>query len=256
MPNFETLRTAGNLLFNNPIEFPKGSAQERLRVAANLLFNPVEYGKLSAHERLRVATEYEQQYYRQRPFEERGRFMAPTPNNRLPSLPSALSSDHVALVRKWLPGFKPGHWPPKDLERLLLWHFNLAPETLRQLTWLQTIEFLETQPSPASAISGSNGELPAPAKPIDPANEVDDDSVLSPKQLAERWGILSKIGALQSRLKRWREQTPDGNGTIWVEVADPKPRDPRYLYRVGPIRSMLDNLKTTSERRAKRTLLR
>lgn len=85
------------------------------------------------------------------------------------------------------------------------------------------------------------------AKPVD----IDDDATLSPKKLAEKWSILPLFGRLQSRLKRWRQENPAGNGTAWIEVADAKPREAKYLFRVGSVRHILDDLKTTGERRAK-----
>jgi hypothetical protein len=85
---------------------------------------------------------------------------------------------------------------------------------------------------------------------------VEEDAVLSPRNLAEKWGILPLLGALQSRLKRFRESNPSGNGTHWIEINDAKPREAKFWFRVRYVRPILDTLKATSERPAKNLLPR
>jgi hypothetical protein len=99
--------------------------------------------------------------------------------------------------------------------------------------------------------SAKSAKVPA-IRAADPRNALDDDSMLSPREMAEKWGVLSRIVAVQSALKRWREQNPNGSGTIWAGINDPKPRQPKYFYRVGPARPVMDRIKngqpTTSEK--------
>jgi hypothetical protein len=99
----------------------------------------------------------------------------------------------------------------------------------------------------AKAIDAASGGGTGDAKAVD----VDDDATLSPKNLADKWGIPDKLNSLQSRLRRFRESNPAGNGTIWIEITDAKPREAKFWFRVRHVRPILDALKTTSERRAK-----
>ena len=99
---------------------------------------------------------------------------------------------------------------------------------------------------------GDDAKPAEESKPID----VDDDATLSPKNLAVKWGISHKLGALQSRLKRFRESNPAGNGTLWIEITDAAPRDAKFWFRVRYVRPIMDALKTTSERRARKLLTR
>ncbi len=72
------------------------------------------------------------------------------------------------------------------------------------------------------------------------AAAIDDDSHLSPAKLAEVFCIPPE--ALRLRLNRWRETNHEG----WIENPDRKPREPKYLYRVGAVRHIIDELRATS----------
>ncbi len=89
---------------------------------------------------------------------------------------------------------------------------------------------------PAGAPAASSAE---PASPTAPS--VDDDSHFSPAKLAEVFGVPAD--ALRTRLNRWRETHHDG----WIENPERGPREPKYLYRVGSVRPIIDDLKATSE---------
>jgi len=63
------------------------------------------------------------------------------------------------------------------------------------------------------------------------------DSNLSAKALANHFGISHE--ALRQRLNRFRKKAFDG----WMEVTEPKPNEPRYLYRVGAVQHIVDSLR-------------
>ncbi len=78
-----------------------------------------------------------------------------------------------------------------------------------------------------------------------PANNGDDpDAPLSPAKLADRLGIARSDAKarekLRKRLESWRKANLDGG---WIEARDPKPREPRYLYPLGKVWSMIQDLK-------------
>lgn len=88
--------------------------------------------------------------------------------------------------------------------------------------------------------AGEGGPADAPAaSPTAPT--VDDESHFSPAKLAEVFGVPAD--ALRTRLNRWRETHHDG----WIENPERGPREPKYLYRVGSVRSIIEDLKATSE---------
>lgn len=72
-------------------------------------------------------------------------------------------------------------------------------------------------------------------KPATPVS-VEDDRWLDPVKLADAWCV--PLGPLRSRLNRWRRNTLDG----WREVGPRKPREPKYLYRVGAVRHIRDDM--------------
>jgi hypothetical protein len=83
----------------------------------------------------------------------------------------------------------------------------------------------------------------SPAEPISPTTpRIDDDSHFSPAKLAEVFGVPAE--ALRTRLNRWRQTHHDG----WIENPERGPREPKYLYRVGSVRSIIEDLQATSER--------
>lgn len=72
----------------------------------------------------------------------------------------------------------------------------------------------------------------------------DPDTPLSPAKLADRLGIPKSNAkgreALRKRLESWRKANPDGG---WIEARDPKPREPKYLYPVGKVWPLIQDLK-------------
>jgi hypothetical protein len=87
--------------------------------------------------------------------------------------------------------------------------------------------------------SGGEGPLLAP---------VDDLAMLSPAQLAERFGIPEKTQALKKRLERLRKT----NQNCFTEIADRGPKDPQFLYRVRDVRPVIEALKASREASRKR----
>jgi hypothetical protein len=75
---------------------------------------------------------------------------------------------------------------------------------------------------------------------------IDADSHLSPAKLAAMLDVPAD--ALRTRLNRWRSQ----NHTGWIENPDRGPREAKYLYRVGSVRSIIAALQATSGTTSKR----
>ncbi len=92
-------------------------------------------------------------------------------------------------------------------------------------------------------------ELVSPRAVSPMPDPVDDESMLPPARLAEQFGVAAE--ALRKRLDRWRSQ----NGEGWVENTERGPREPKYLFRVGSVRPLIDAMiapsETSSERPAK-----
>jgi hypothetical protein len=62
-----------------------------------------------------------------------------------------------------------------------------------------------------------------------------DDGMLTHVDFAKRYGIPQEVA--RKRLARWRKANPGGN---WTEVEYPKPREPRYLYRLSAVRHLFE----------------
>lgn len=63
---------------------------------------------------------------------------------------------------------------------------------------------------------------------------------LSAKELAAEHGV--PYDALRTRLDRWRRN----NGAGWIEVSESErgPRDPKFLYEVAAVQSVIDEMKS------------
>ncbi|MCH8151465.1 MAG: hypothetical protein IH830_03715 [Planctomycetes bacterium] len=71
------------------------------------------------------------------------------------------------------------------------------------------------------------------------AGPIHDDAMMSPGQLALAFDVPAE--ALRGRLKRWRVKNPDADG--WIEITKRAPREPQYLYRVGAVLVVIEDLK-------------
>jgi hypothetical protein len=98
-----------------------------------------------------------------------------------------------------------------------------------------------------------DAKLPKPSdggKPDAPDNvsvtPINDDSHLSTARLAKVFRVPAN--ALRIRLNRWRAK----NDADWVENPDRRPRETKYLYRVGSVRHVIDTLRATSETTSER----
>jgi hypothetical protein len=73
----------------------------------------------------------------------------------------------------------------------------------------------------------------------------DPDQLFSPAKLADRLGIpandTKRRDAVRKRLEKWRKANLIDGG--WIEVADPKPREPRYLYPLGKVWPVIEDMK-------------
>ncbi len=111
--------------------------------------------------------------------------------------------------------------------------------------------FLKTLEAREDAITGAlNGVDPQASEPMatgtnpagdDRASDVADDAMMSLPDLARlfRLNDLKKNESLRKRLGRFRRtnlSTAD-----WRELTDAGPREPKYLYRVGAVRSIIQS---------------
>jgi hypothetical protein len=90
----------------------------------------------------------------------------------------------------------------------------------------------------ADRLSGKQAE-----PPVVEDQDVDDEPI-TPAKLADRLRIPQDDkrvrNTLNKRLQRWRDENPGGG---WVEVTDPKPRQPRYLYPLRTVLPIVEDLK-------------
>jgi hypothetical protein len=101
---------------------------------------------------------------------------------------------------------------------------------------------MEPSPAPSSdAALASDPPLTAHGK----LASLDDDAQLSARHIAALLGLA--VGAVRKRMDRHRKKNHD----CFVEVDSPKPRQARFLYRIGSIRHVLLELVASSERPSK-----
>jgi hypothetical protein len=72
----------------------------------------------------------------------------------------------------------------------------------------------------------------------DPLAMLDDEREMAPTEIAVALSLESE--ALRKRLERWRGGAADG----FTEVANPKPRQPRFKYRISAVRHILAEMLT------------
>lgn len=82
------------------------------------------------------------------------------------------------------------------------------------------------------AIAVDSGDPGVPA--------LDDDSHLSPTKLAQLCGVPRD--ALRTRLNRWRAKNLLSKD--WAENSDRGVREPKYLYRVGAVRHIIEKMRS------------
>jgi hypothetical protein len=91
------------------------------------------------------------------------------------------------------------------------------------------------------------------AKPEDQDNyvvdkrEPSDDAYLSESDVAKAGGVLQTT--LRKHLPNWRKTH---NNNDWIEPPHPRPRDPKFLYRWGSIKSLVESLRRTASVTAKK----
>ena len=72
-----------------------------------------------------------------------------------------------------------------------------------------------------------------PKSPVSALEALPDDAMMTHVELATALDLRPE--PLRSRLRRWMKSNNDG----WQEISEPRPRQPRYLYRVGSVRHIL-----------------
>jgi transposase-like protein len=101
---------------------------------------------------------------------------------------------------------------------------------------------LVSRPRVAAADRG-----PTPAPRTSPDAALDEHAWYRYDRLAQAFGVSK--GALRKRLDRFREKNLNG----WKENEDRRPREPRYFYQLKYVRPVLQDLRASSERPAKRS---
>jgi hypothetical protein len=83
-----------------------------------------------------------------------------------------------------------------------------------------------------------------PAGEREPADEDLPDAPVTPAKLADRLGIPKNDSkareALRKRLEKWRNDNPSGG---WIENANARGRQPRYLYPLRTVWSIVKDLR-------------
>ncbi|NUQ10078.1 MAG: hypothetical protein HUU24_13565 [Phycisphaerae bacterium] len=124
-------------------------------------------------------------------------------------------------------------------------HVRVTPEGRTELARLRMNPATIAQPAtagdakPEAAGKGaaSNGaEAGAKGNP----ENLHDAAFLSPRALADAFGIPNKADALRTRLNRWRKTNHNG----WVENADRSGTEPKFTYHVGAVRHIVEALKS------------
>lgn len=82
-------------------------------------------------------------------------------------------------------------------------------------------------------------------------SRVDDDAMLSASDLSKRFVVPQE--PLEGRLKRWRKKNVDSKD--YIEDANARSRAPRFIYRLGAVRAIIEGLRASAiasgKRRAK-----
>jgi hypothetical protein len=93
--------------------------------------------------------------------------------------------------------------------------------------------------------NGSSGGTQAPAptssirQPLEDSPIHDGQLMLSCAEIARRFDVPLEV--LRSRLRRWQSKNQAG----WKEVANPRPREPRYLYRLSAVMPIIRDVSAT-----------
>jgi len=96
-----------------------------------------------------------------------------------------------------------------------------------------------------SAPESSEGQSPIHEAVLTP-NVVPDDAMLSAASILNNFGIPpARASRLKGKLDRFRKANK--GSTDWQEVPERGPREPKYLYRAGAIRSMAMEVRNSPE---------
>lgn len=87
----------------------------------------------------------------------------------------------------------------------------------------------------AEAIEGVLRLAVAGTLRVETARPADANGYMSPAAIADRYDV--KLEALKKRLERWREKHVMADG--WIENADRRPNEARYLYNAAKVESVI-----------------
>jgi hypothetical protein len=106
---------------------------------------------------------------------------------------------------------------------------------------------VDSVPQPRAAAPEVHDRGPTSARRTSPDAALDEHAWYRYNRLAEAFGVSK--GALRKRLDRFREKNMNG----WKENEDRRPREPRYFYQLKYVRGIIEDLRASSERPAKRS---
>ncbi len=113
-----------------------------------------------------------------------------------------------------------------------------------KLSWEWAVPRLEKseQKSSGSRQGSQTGEAAAESPPLvaNTTTEIPDEAILSPAKLAELFHV--PYDALRKRLERLRRK----NHNCFIEAENPKVNEAKYLYEVGKVRPIIQEMKASS----------
>lgn len=152
------------------------------------------------------------------------------------------TDEDLDLVRRLWPDIAdPGDppWPRVEAELTVAGTRHEEVERMNASALLMLL--VEYRAEPTLAAAG--------ARVVENANHVSqigDDAALSPAVLAKHFDVPRE--ALRKRLERLRKT----DHQCFIEVADQSLREPRFLYYVGRVRPVIEDLRASSEMSRKR----
>ncbi len=121
-------------------------------------------------------------------------------------------------------------------------HIDRREDCLDALPWIgqfQTLsDELDALLTAGIAFGTAQGARHDPMPVGKAAGPIHDDAMMSPGQLALAFGVPAE--PLRGRLRRWRAKNRNAGG--WIENTKRAPREPQYLYRVGAVLVVIEDL--------------
>lgn len=170
------------------------------------------------------------------------------------------SAGYISVERTWF-GFAPRSFeynykaPSGDCWYIKLAKYPITPEaTSREI--VQPVQFcrmttlgLELTHSTPTRTEGDAHDVPADQlsadDPKDDSLIIDENTPLSEPELAKRFKVSP--GALQGRLRTWRSKNKF-NAHDLIETANPARNQPKFRYRYGAVKHIIEDLLAPTKR--------